>query len=129
MVNIERDKPIKEKPDLNIKNPSQVSSEIFDHVHDQKLNQKNSRDWLASFANDYNISYDELIVAATNWLENNDWYYGPSYGSDTDGGGWYGSFTGGEYIDDPETFWMHFQNATGLNVPDDKVGNFFTCSC
>lgn len=76
---------------------------------EQKLK---AEEWLQNFAVYKDLTYEELMDAANNW-ENHEEYL-------CDGG----KFEG-EYI--PDEFWDHYEIVTGKG--DLRRGNFFTCSC
>lgn len=73
---------------------------------------------LTSFAkNDCcGASYQELIDAANNWLDNGEHWYGPNH-----------AFSGGESI--YSEFWNDYETATGRRVMSRNREDFFTCSC
>lgn len=73
-----------------------------------------SVEWLEEFAGRYGFTYDRIIEAAKNYLENGDYLRG-------------GDELEGEYV--PDEFWDHYQAATGTVVLRKEQGNFFTCSC
>lgn len=76
--------------------------------------QRESKKWLRDYAYRVDVSYDELIAHAHEYLTNG------SYWNE-------GDRFEGEYV--PEDFWGHFKNVEeGIEVPDD-AGNFFSCSC
>jgi hypothetical protein len=76
-----------------------------------------SEAWLRAFANEVGVSYDRLMVAAREALEN-------------------GSFevlsydTPSVVYDQRETFWSNYELVTGIKVPQNKRDEtFFSCSC
>jgi hypothetical protein len=85
-----------------------------------------AKEWLTVFGDKYGVEYDELLESAHRYLDTGEYYYGPN--RETEDGYW-GGFSGGEYIDDPETFWRHFQTVTGRHVAKGDRDNYFTCSC
>lgn len=65
------------------------------------------------------LTMDELIQAATAYLDRGERYYGPA--SNT--------FSGGESV--PPGFWKHYSQITGRKVEfeDEYDGEFFSCTC
>jgi hypothetical protein len=78
------------------------------------VNQAMSRKWLKDFSDGLNVGYQEMVDAATDFVQ-----HGQYFSRD-------GDFEG-EYV--PDEFWEHYQNVTGNVVPADKQDNFFSCSC
>lgn len=73
--------------------------------------------WLTDFAATFGMTYDAVIEAAKEWLNTGEWTW---LNYDTPDRAW----------TDRVLFWQHFENATGIEVPeDDKGSTFFTCSC
>jgi hypothetical protein len=70
--------------------------------------------WIRNYAADILVDYNELLQHASFWIESEDYW---SEGSRFEG----------EYI--PDEFWDHYQAVTGIIVPLEKQGNFFSCSC
>lgn len=73
-----------------------------------------SEAFLRDVADDVGLSYDRLLDAAREWIHEGDRLTG-------------GSEMEGEST--PEDFWRHYQNVTGEVVPEEKIGNFFSCAC
>lgn len=73
-----------------------------------------SEQFLRDVADEVGLSYGRLLVAAREWIADGDYLVG-------------GCEMEGAYT--PEGFWRHFQNVTGEVVPEDRAGNFFSCSC
>jgi hypothetical protein len=73
-----------------------------------------SRRALEAEADSAGIGYDELMEAASNYLDNGEYL--------SDGGRWEGHSVGRD-------FWDHFEKMTGRRVPNDERGDFFSCSC
>lgn len=69
---------------------------------------------LRQFADVAGISYDELMDAARDYLDHDEYLI--------EGGRWEG-------FGIPEDFWDHFQTVTGRAVPERDRGSFFSCSC
>lgn len=74
---------------------------------------RESGEWIADFAEAADLSYNELMTAAKNNIEFDDYL--------CDGGKWEGFRT-------PAEFWHHYEVVTG-EVVDDPESNFFSCSC
>lgn len=75
-------------------------------------------DWLRDFADRVDRTYDELMVAAKAWLDDEE--YIVEYGSET----WRGVMW-----DHQDEFWDHYEAVTGQKVHNASRGNFFSCSC
>lgn len=76
--------------------------------------------WIEDYANGLGLGYDELMSAASDWIESHDGKWGGEY------------LNRGELLDGVSTsseFWIHYQKAMDEIVEADKQGNFFTCSC
>jgi len=90
---------------------------IANYVLTEKLSvddfMANSKEWLINFANEADLSYEELMNAAQASIDYDDYL--------VDGGKWEGFRT-------PEEFWRHYEIVTGNPVKDHDV-NFFSCSC
>jgi hypothetical protein len=69
---------------------------------------------LESIANRCDISVDEMIEGAKAYLVSGDYL--------CDGGRWEG-------VGVPDEFWPLFEAFTGIVVPSDRRGSFFSCSC
>lgn len=69
---------------------------------------------IANKADALEISYEDLIEYAKNYLETGHYYNG-------------GSEAEGFYLG--EDFWDAFEKVTKINVPSDERGNFISCSC
>ena len=101
--------------------PNTIMSLRHDWTHPafKKTESKNnsaSETWLRAFAarSDVDLDYDELMWAAKDFLRKGDYL--------CDGGRW-------ESFDFPDDFWIHYENVTGIKVPEDKRRSFFSCSC
>ena len=102
--------------------PNTIMSLRHDWTHPafKKTESKNnsaSETWLRAFAErkDVGLGYDELMWAAKNFQENGEHL--------CDGGRWEG-------FDFPEEFWTHYENVTGIKIPEDrKWRSFFSCAC
>lgn len=70
--------------------------------------------WLEMYAKELDISYDELMHAAEDWLKNDRYL--------TDGGKF-------ESVRTPDEFWDHYERVKGVTIPDSTRGNFFSCQC
>lgn len=114
----------KEVEKVFVKTYPDTDSEDVEELSPTKRMVDEAKQYLTEFGEQYGVSYDQLIESAHNYLDNGEYYYGPRDSED----GW-GGFSGGEYIDDPETFWHHFQTVTGRYVEKGSRENYFTCSC
>lgn len=65
-------------------------------------------------ADDLELDYEEMLDKARQWIAHGDYHIG-------------GSEAEGHHID--EEFWQAWELVTGEEVPDDKRGNFISCSC
>jgi len=70
--------------------------------------------WLRSYADDLDIGFNDLVQAAGYWLESEEYLVR-------------GGLLEGQYTSDE--FWVQYAAFTGKEVPADKRGNFFSCSC
>lgn len=70
--------------------------------------------YLEQFAANIDISYEELMEAARNYLSHGEYL--------SDGG----KFEG---VDVPDVFWDHFEFVENITVVEDRRGGFFSCSC
>lgn len=69
---------------------------------------------LMEFAEQIDVSYDDLIYSARAYLETGEyWNEGDKF----------------ESTDMPITFWSDYELVTGEVVPADKRDHFFSCSC
>jgi hypothetical protein len=75
---------------------------------------KESEEWIESFASSVGLDYDELIEAARDYVRCGDYLNK-------------GDLLEGEYV--PNEFWEHYTAVTGEDVHEDEKGSFFTCSC
>ena len=73
----------------------------------------NSKTWLTEFAENAELSYDEIMDAAKDSIDHGEYI--------SDGGKWEGFYT-------PPEFWRHYEIVTGKPV-EDHDANFFSCSC
>lgn len=74
-----------------------------------------SQQWIKDYAEDLGLEYDDLLQGAAKRLRDD--YYFLNRGELLEG------------IGTKEEFWVHYAIVTGEEVPKDKRGNFFTCSC
>jgi hypothetical protein len=74
---------------------------------------ENSIDWLNKFADEVDLSYEELMAAGKDSIEHGGYLI--------DGEKWEGFYT-------PSEFWRHYEIVTG-NPVEDHDANFFSCSC
>ena len=82
-----------------------------------------SLEWIKNYAASLgNYTAHDLIEAAKEFLDNEEYYYG-DYDDET---GWNNDLEGMQT--NPE-FWTHFEIITGKKVPENKKENFFSCSC
>jgi uncharacterized protein (TIGR02996 family) len=72
--------------------------------------------WVTGYAESLDMTYDELIQAANDFLEEGDVYCLPF---DTPQRVW----------DNNADFWQCFEQATGKTVADEDRGMFFRCAC
>lgn len=79
-----------------------------------------SKRYIEELAERVGISYNRLIGGAEDWIESQQ---NDRYGSYIVGG----SEMEGEVV--PDDFWMHYEIITGVVVPDELRGSFFSCSC
>lgn len=74
---------------------------------------KESIAWLTAAAENFELSYEEMIQAAYNHIQNGDWLT-----------------TGFDTPDiDMDLFWYHFEKVTGQRVADKDKTTFFSCAC
>lgn len=78
------------------------------------VERKDAELWLRNYAGQVDLSFDELLEAGKDWIDSENYM--------CDGGKWEGTYT-------PLEFWDHYAKYTGEDVPSEKRGNFFTCSC
>lgn len=81
---------------------------------EKKFPMTKSEIWIREFAQSHGLEYDELMVAAADFLDNGEYL---CKGGDLEG----------QYV--PEEFWDHFTMVLGRRVPKEQRQNFFTCSC
>lgn len=81
---------------------------------EETLQRNFSKEWMRNFANNYGVSYPDMLEAGKSWVQGGHYY--------CDGG----TFEG-ERV--PDEYWVHFQIITNTTVDDDKKQSFFTCSC
>lgn len=94
--------------------PGTITSLRHDWTHPAFGDRSKAEQWMKDFADEAGLSVGRLIEAAKAYLEYDDYL--------CDEGRWEGFNT-------PDEFWGHFETMTGMAVPMDKRGNFFTCSC
>lgn len=70
--------------------------------------------WIEDFANSIDTSYRTVMEGAWNYVEGEEYMI--------QGGRWEGVYT-------PDEFWPRYEIVTGEKVPENKRGNFFSCSC
>ena len=89
---------------------------VFPTVADSSLSliQMESEACIKRFAEQMDMSYQELMTAASNWAEKGVSTYSESY---------YGLAT----AEDWRAFWAHYENLTGKTAKE--KGGFFRCSC
>jgi hypothetical protein len=73
-----------------------------------------SKEWLTALADSISVTYEELLAAAENFIDEDEYLIG--------GGEMEGEVT-------PPEFWDHYQIVTGKIIPKEKQDNFFSCSC
>ena len=77
-----------------------------------------SKAWLETFAERCDVTYNELMKYARDWLE-----YGTYHTQ-------HGHTTAQSAMDGSEVeFWHHYQVVTGKRVPTEDQSSFFSCSC
>lgn len=77
------------------------------------------REWLETFADRCGISYDDMIAAANDYIDNGEHLIeGGNYEAARDY-----LYTAGD------VFWDAFENVTGRKVSPDDRGSFFCCTC
>ena len=69
---------------------------------------------LQQFADNIGVTYKQLMCGAKDFLSRGDYMQ--------DGGKFESVYAG-------EEFWNHYEAVTGIKVPEDKRGSFFSCSC
>ncbi len=76
--------------------------------------QGESKRWIEDFANTHDVTYNRMMRAADEWIENEEYFV-----------------QGGDFEDCsvPEEFWKHYAAITGKVLPDNQYINFFSCSC
>lgn len=79
-----------------------------------------SEKWLMNYADEIDETFNTLMQAADDWVENGDYFYGSRTGE------YFGKFEGESTHPD---FWDHYQVYRKTIVPDDQQRSFFTCSC
>ena len=73
-----------------------------------------SKAWLTAFGSVHGLSYDDLIDAASKWLNRGDYLI--------DGGKYEGQSV-------PDEFWDHYDNVQGIKTDPADRQSFFSCSC
>lgn len=73
-----------------------------------------AENWLKAYAATIPMHMSELLYAAGDWVENREYL--------VQGGRFEGYSV-------PDEFWVHYSAYTGCEVPADKRGSFFSCSC
>ena len=77
-----------------------------------------SEEWLREFAAKVDMTLDELLYAARDWLKSNNYHC------------FHGFDTPDICYEQKRTLWEHFERFTGETVPEDeKDSSFFTCNC
>jgi hypothetical protein len=74
-----------------------------------------SRHWIEQFAAEIDQTYNRLMAAADQWLDDKEYTYDNSE-------------TYKDYWNKFPEFWRHYEIVTGRKV-EDKDDHFFTCSC
>jgi uncharacterized protein (TIGR02996 family) len=72
--------------------------------------------WLTEFANDLEMSYEDLMEATDAYLKKGHGYCLPFETPD-------------RLYEDNDKFWQSFELATGQSVVEEKKGMFFRCAC
>lgn len=99
------------------KNVDEVQKSSISELPPETVNvieQLKARKWITEYAAGLDLSYNELIDAAKDYLKHNDYLV---RGGDFEG----------EYL--PDIFWTHYEIVTGETVPESDRGSFFSCSC
>lgn len=81
---------------------------------EEETQRKLSQEWMRNFANNYGVSYPDMLEAGKSWVNGGHYY--------CDGGTFEGETV-------PDEYWVHFQIITNTTVDNDKKQSFFTCSC
>ncbi len=92
--------------------PSMAVTNLSPSVSSTML--KISEQWIVDYAFSMGISYGSLMEATKEWLTDGSYYNG-------------GSMFEGESL--PDEYWSHFEQVTGLKVPESARHSFFSCSC
>lgn len=93
---------------------------LMPQTPDQSAAVSASSQWMHDFADQYDLSYSEMITAAENWVDSQK------------SGGWGEYITGGSEMEGetvPDEFWEHYERVTGRSVEEEHRGSFFSCSC
>lgn len=94
-------------PPFRVPRPEKVRS-LEDEAEAQ------SKQWLQNFADGHDITYDEVMSAAQDFLDHGEYL--------CDGGKFEGDYV-------PDEFWDHYQVVKKEKVDENDRGSFFTCSC
>lgn len=100
--------------------PNTITSLRHEWVHpafNKTTEFKKARQWMEDFALDCRVGYEDLMQAASNWLDSGDMFCQ----STEDGRE--------EMWDNNDQFWVMYKVLTGTSVPEEKKENFFTCAC
>ncbi len=79
-----------------------------------------SEQWIKQYAEGLDVTSNNLMEAADDWVKAGDYFYGPERH------GYHGHLEG--VSTNPE-FWDHYERVRGIKVDQDRRENFFTCSC
>lgn len=75
-----------------------------------------SEAWLREWADDFDMSYPELLIAAQRWIGSGDSYI-------------LGFTTPDRAYNESEMFWQHYEVVTGVKAEGERRENFFSCAC
>lgn len=75
---------------------------------------KNSLMWLQNFAKEVGCTFDKLMDATKDWLDNSNYFVQG------------GKFEG---VTIPDEFWTHYSRLTNDYIHTSKQRSFFSCSC
>jgi hypothetical protein len=67
--------------------------------------------WIKGFAQEYNLTAEELMNAAKRWVDHEEMFRDARV----------------DFGEIPEEFWEHYQAVAGRDVPKENRGSFFAC--
>lgn len=83
-----------------------------------------SEAWIRNLCDDMDIGYSEMMSGADAWVETFNQRWGRDYVTQQGSTSWQS-----EFPEQAEEFWRHYEIVRGVNVPQDRRGSFFSCSC